>query len=180
MATAQPALRPAVLGVYADRNALEAAVTHLKQASFKQNEISVILPHQADDAPTSTGGATIGAGAGAVLGGVLGWLIGAGMLAIPGLGALVIAGPLTTALAGAASLGGVGGLVGSFAGLELSHEVARNYEARLKRGNPILSVQCDDVGRAEQARRILEETQAEDVYSQHFNSFTKEGAQSVS
>src|SRR2546421_5030469 len=110
------AAKPATLGIFKDCRTLEAALNRLRDAGFTPEEISVIAPPHADDAPVSIEGAEIGAGTGALFGGIMGWLIGAGTLAIPGLGALIIAGPIGTAIAGSAVMGGVGGIFGSFVG----------------------------------------------------------------
>ena len=62
---------------------------------------------------------------GAVIGGILGFMIGLGALAIPGLGPLVAAGTLATAL-GTAGVGVVAGmLVGGLLGVFLSMIVHR-------------------------------------------------------
>ena len=45
-------------------------------------------------------GAATGAASGAVVGGALGWLVGIGVLAIPGLGPFIAAGPIMAALSG--------------------------------------------------------------------------------
>ena len=62
-------------------------------------------------------GAATGATSGAVLGGVLGWLAGVGLLAIPGVGPLLAAGPIVAMLAGAGAVGVAGGVVGALVGL---------------------------------------------------------------
>ncbi|HLX63186.1 MAG TPA: DUF3341 domain-containing protein [Planctomycetota bacterium] len=165
--------KPAAFGVYHDRAALERGLQEFKKEGIPPEDISIVMPHKADDdAPTSIEGAEIGAGAGALFGGVLGWLIGAGMLAVPGLGALVIAGPIGTAIAGSVSMGGIGGIVGSFIGLGCTDEAARHYEERLKLGHPILSVQCDGPECSRLAETVFKRTGAENVYSPEFNSFT--------
>jgi hypothetical protein len=48
----------------------------------------------------SAEGAVAGGGTGAVIGGALGWLAGIGMLAIPGAGPFIAAGPIVATLAG--------------------------------------------------------------------------------
>ncbi len=125
-------------------------------------------------------GSKTGVSTGAVLGGVLGWLIGAGMLTVPGVGALILAGPIGTMIAGSAALGAVGGIVGSFAGLGLSDKTARHYESRLKRGNPILSVQCENRQRSKLVREVFERTGAEDIFSPEFSAFSSESTTSGS
>jgi len=70
--------------------------------------------HQKDTkAPEGT---TVGVTAGGVIGGTLGVLAGIGALAIPGVGPLIAAGPITAGLAGLGVGGAVGGLVGALVG----------------------------------------------------------------
>ena len=98
----------AVFGIFHSRTALENAVTNLKARDFRHSDISVLMPstdgsqefahEKYTKAPE---GAASGGTGGLVLGGALGWLVGAGALAIPGLGPLVVAGPILSALAGA-------------------------------------------------------------------------------
>ena len=110
------ATNTAVYGLYRDRPGVEEAVDALKQAGFRNTDISVLLPDNAgtkdfafENSTKAPEGAITGAGSGAVLGGTLGWLAGVGLLAIPGLGPFIAAGPIMGLLAGV----GVGGAVGS-------------------------------------------------------------------
>src|SRR5947199_4764554 len=57
-------------------------------------------------------GATTGAATGGATGGVIGLLAGIGALAIPGVGPLIAAGPIMSALSGAAGRAGTGELDG--------------------------------------------------------------------
>ena len=91
----------AVLGIYANYSSVENAVEVLKEAGFRNGDISVLFPQRAgskDFAHTKgtrvPEGAAAGAGTGALLGGALGWLVGIGTLAIPGLGPFIAAGPI--------------------------------------------------------------------------------------
>jgi len=110
------ALNIAVYGLYRDRPGVEEAVDSLKQAGFRNTDISVLLPDNAGskdfalaNSTKAPEGAIAGAGSGAVIGGALGWVAGIGLLAIPGLGPFIAAGPIMSLLAGI----GVGGAVGS-------------------------------------------------------------------
>jgi hypothetical protein len=122
----------AVFGIYALYDMLEEALTQLRSAGFRNEDMSVLLPENLGSKELATVKATkapegvaAGAGSGAVLGGVLGWLVGAGMLAVPGLGSLLAAGPLVAALAGMGAGGAVGGFTGALIGLGLPE-----YEAK--------------------------------------------------
>ena len=110
-------------------------------------------------------GATAGAGTGAVVGGALGWLVGIGALAIPGLGPFIAAGPIMAALAGAGVGGTVGGLTGALVGMGLPEYEAKRYEGRVVNGGILLSVHSDNSEWTAKAKRILEETDAEDIAS---------------
>src|SRR5581483_6460841 len=91
----------AVFGIYRDTVALGGGLQALRNAGFRNTDVSVLLPENAgtkDFVHTretkAPEGATAGATSGAVVGGVLGWLAGIGALAIPGLGPLIAAGPI--------------------------------------------------------------------------------------
>src|SRR6266581_9582162 len=113
----------AVFGIYPDRLATENAVAALKEAGFRNTDISVLFPENTgtkdfahEKSTKAPEGATTGAGTGALLGGGLGWLVGIGALAIPGLGPFIAAGPIVAALAGAGAGGAIGGLTGALTG----------------------------------------------------------------
>src|SRR6476659_1338911 len=140
-----------VYGVYPNRAALEIGIQALRDANFRAEDISVLLPenvgskdfaHQKDTKAPE--GATTGASTGAVVGGALGWLAGIGALAIPGLGPLIAAGPIVAALAGAGAGGAVGGLTGALVGMGIPEYEAKRYEGRIKQGSILLSVHSDD------------------------------------
>src|SRR5436189_5216905 len=108
----------AVFGIYPNHTSVESAVDALKTAEFRNTDISVLFPQNTgtkdfahEKHTKAPEGATTGAGTGAVVGGTLGWLAGIGALAIPGLGPFIAAGPIMTALAGAAVGGTTAGLV---------------------------------------------------------------------
>src|SRR5947207_5095175 len=105
----------AVFGIYRDRYGAETAVDALKDAGFRNTDISVLFPENVgskdfahEKNTKAPEGATAGASSGAIIGGTLGWLAGIGALAIPGLGPFIAAGPIVGALAGAGALGAVG------------------------------------------------------------------------
>jgi hypothetical protein len=160
----------AVLGIYADYSSVENAVDVLKEAGFRNTDISVLFPekvvskdfahHKGTRAPE---GAAAGAGTGAVLGGTLGWLVGIGALAIPGLGLFIAAGPLMAALAGVGVGGAVGGITGALIGMGIPEHEAKRYEVRVKEGGILLSVHSDNADWTKRAKGILERTGALDI-----------------
>lgn len=162
----------AAFGIYKDRTSVETAVDALRDAGFRNTDISVLFPENegtkdfAHEKNTKAPeGTATGATSGAVLGGGLGWLAGIGALAIPGLGPFIAAGPIMAALAGAGIGGAVGGIAGALIGMGIPEYEAKRYEGRVKGGGILLSVHADDSSWTKKAKDILERTGAEDVSS---------------
>jgi hypothetical protein len=162
----------AVFGIYQTRESAEEAVGALRQAHFRNTDISALFPDNAgtkdfacEKNTKAPEGATTGAASGAVAGGVLGWLVGIGALAIPGIGPFIAAGPIMAALAGAGALGAFGGIVGALVGMGIPEYEAKRYEGRVKHGGILLSVHCDDHDWAKRGEEILKRTGAEDISS---------------
>lgn len=162
----------AAFGIYSTRQGVEDAVDTLREAGFRNTDISVLFPDNegskdfAHEKNTKAPeGAAAGAGTGAVIGGALGWLAGIGALAIPGIGPFIAAGPIMTALAGVGVGGAVGGLTGALIGMGIPEYEAKRYEGRIRKGGILLSVHCDDSDWTKKAKDILIRTGAEDVSS---------------
>lgn len=149
-----------VLGILPTRESAESAIDQLQVDGFNPQNFSVITQDTVvSDVPTASGspvaeGTVSGATTGGVLGGLAGLLIGVGALAIPGVGSLLIGGPLAAALgltgAAATTVSGAvtgavaGGLVGALIGLGVPEETARLYETSIKEGGIVLAVPVDD------------------------------------
>jgi hypothetical protein len=175
--------KTAVFGIYSTTAAAEHAVDTLTKSGFPISDISLLVPEtlgsremgtqKASKAPE---GAAAGATSGAVLGGTLGLLAGIGVLAIPGVGPFIAAGPIMATLAGLGVGGAVGGLTGSLIGAGIPEFEAKRYEGRLQKGGILLSVHCDTSVEIDQAKEILERTGAEDISSTRESSAdTKSG-----
>jgi hypothetical protein len=162
----------AVFGIYPDYVAVERGVEALKDAGFRNTDISVLFPENVGTKDfahkketKAPEGATTGASTGAVVGGTLGWLAGIGMLAIPGVGPFIAAGPIMAALAGAGVGGAVGGVTGALVGMGIPEYEAKRYEGRVKKGGILLSVHSDNSEWTSKAKVILERTGAQDIAS---------------
>jgi hypothetical protein len=162
----------AVFGIYPDQLTAEDAVDTLKDAGFRNTDISVLFPDNqgtkdfAHEKHTKAPEAAVtGGSSGAIIGGALGWLAGIGALAIPGAGAFIAAGPLMGMLGGIGVGSAIGGLTGALIGLGIPEYEAKRYEGRVKRGSILLSVHCDDTDWSRRAKNILTQTGAEDVAS---------------
>ena len=150
-----------ITGLFDTVSSAENAVDLLKQRSYGENEISIIMRNR-DDAQEfaeHTGSSTMsGIGAGAAIGGtlgaVLGGLLAVGTIALPGIG-LLVGGTAAAMLAGAGAGGLAGSLVGWLVNLGIDDEVAPYYERTLNEGGIVVAVSAhpdDDAN----VRQILE------------------------
>lgn len=162
----------AVFGIYSTRAEVEHAIEEMKRANFRNADISVLFPENEStkDFAISKGtkapeGTATGAASGAVIGGALGWLVGIGMIAIPGIGPFIAAGPIVAALSGVGIGGAVGGLTGALIGMGIPEYEAKRYEGRVKNGGILVSVHADDSKWTKLAKEILERTGAEHIAS---------------
>jgi hypothetical protein len=104
-------------------------------------------------------GAAAGVTTGGVIGGTLGLLAGVGLLAIPGLGPFIAAGPIMAGLAGLGVGGAVGGVTGALIGMGIPEFEAKRYEGRLQKGGILLSVHCDTSDEIKRAKEVMERGQ---------------------
>lgn len=148
----------------------ETIVNQLKDAGFSYNDISVLFPDKAgtrhfahEQHTKAPEGAAAGAGTGGIVGGALGWLAGIGVLAIPGVGPFIAAGPIMAALSGAAVGAAVGGVTGALVGMGIPEYEAKRYEGRIRGGNILISVHTEDAEENRRARGIFERAGAEDI-----------------
>jgi len=148
-----------ILGIFTDRGHAEEALADLNKMGYPAKDISVVV-RDGVVSEGSGGGSNIAAGAvsgattGGVLGGLAGLLVGIGAIALPGVGALFIGGPLAAALgltgAAAATVSGAatgvlaGGLVGVLVGLGVPEEDAKTYESRIREGAVLLAAPIRD------------------------------------
>jgi uncharacterized protein YcfJ len=144
----------------------------VKAAGFPPDDVSVLFPdHEAarDLAPEKRSkapeGATAGSLMGGVLGGLAGWLMGMGRLAIPGLRPFIAAGPIMSALGGAAAGAAAGGLTGGLIGLGMPEPEAKRYAGRIRSGNILISVHTADRDELEQAKDIFQRAGGAEVSS---------------
>ncbi|HEY4979364.1 MAG TPA: hypothetical protein VII25_09390 [Candidatus Acidoferrum sp.] len=162
-----------VFGIYSTRVAVENATDSLVKAGFPTSGISVLLPESlggpkdmgTEKATKAPEGAAAGVTAGGVIGGTLGVLAGIGLLAIPGLGPFIAAGPIMAGLAGLGVGGAVGGFTGALIGMGIPEFEAKRYEGRLQKGEILLSVHCDTAEQIKRAKEVLKLAGGEDITS---------------
>jgi hypothetical protein len=126
-------------------------VNNLRLAGFCNTDVSMLFPDQT--------GAHGFAGQSdsqheQSVGGALGWLAGIGILSLPERGPHVAAGPIVQAFGKVSNLA-AGAIVAALVTMGLSEPQARHYDAKLREGNILVSVQSDERGQRERAREIL-------------------------
>jgi hypothetical protein len=160
----------AVFGIYANRNGIDEAVSHLNAGGFRSTDVSSLLPENpgskdlAHEKNTKAPeGAVIGGVVGGIVGAVLGWLIAIGTIPVPGVGPLLAAGPIVAALAGLGTLGAVGGIIGGLIGLGDPEYEAKRFAGRVRDGGILLSVHCDTGDWVKRAKEVLTRTGAQEI-----------------
>ena len=86
-----------------------------------------------------------------------GWRV-LGLLAIPGIGPFLAAGPIVAALAGMGAVGAIGGVTGALVGAGIPEYEAKRFEGRIKHGGILLSVHCDGEEWVKKAKAVLVRT----------------------
>jgi hypothetical protein len=162
--------RKSVFCLANSRYQADGIVAQLKNASFSNNDISVLFPDKestrdfAHEKNTKAPeGAVTGAGTGGVIGGALGWVAGIGMLAIPGVGPFIAAGPIMAALGGAAIGAAAGGIAGALIGMGIPELEAKRYEGKVKAGNLLISVHTESSEEITRAKDIFTKAGAQDI-----------------
>lgn len=162
--------RHSVFGIFNDQASLNRAIDMLKSQNYRNSDISVLM--QSNDGMKNIAiekntkapeGATAGALTGVIAGGAFGWLVGAGALAIPGLGPFIAAGPIMAAIAGAGVGGTVGGVAGGLIGLGIPEYEAERFEGYIREGGILISIHVDDERWEAKAKEILEENGAYNI-----------------
>lgn len=131
-----------VIGVFKDTLEAGKAVATLKEAGFTQ-DISVIAKDEDYFGQVSThnvknDSGIKGGAVGAVIGGMAGLIAGVSSIFIPGIGPLLVAGPVTALFTAAGVL--AGGFWGTLANAGLAEEVAKYYENAIMRGEVLVAV----------------------------------------
>lgn len=145
-------------------------VQSLGVAGFNTNDISVLFPDKtttrdfAHESNTKAPeGTAIGATTGGVAGGAIGLLAGIGLLAIPGLGPFIAAGPIMAALSGMAVGATVGGIAGALIGMGIPELEAKRYEGKIKDGNILISVHTENADETKRVKDIFQAAGATDI-----------------
>jgi hypothetical protein len=155
------------VGAFPNYESIQAALHELSNSGFAMERVSVV-GHDVHQHPDLAGahatermistddsrsaeqtkaeeGVKTGTVAGSAVGGLTGLLVGLGVVAIPGIGPVMLAGAAATAIASAISGGVIGGaagsLVGGLMGLNIPANQAKGYSDRVDRGEYLAMVE---------------------------------------
>jgi hypothetical protein len=160
-----------VVAIYASHTGAEDAVKELQRAGIDMRSLSIVGKGSHTDEHVvgyyNTGDRMKYWGkVGAFWGGFWGLLFGSAFFAIPGLGAVLVAGPLVAwivgALEGAVVVGGLSAVGAGLFSLGIPKDSVLTYETALKTDKFLLMVH-GSVAEVEKARDVLETTQPENV-----------------
>jgi hypothetical protein len=171
MSPEKTTVESSVVAVYRDQTAAEHALRKLHEAGFATSDLSIVgRDFQISEQPigfiNAGDYASAGAAAGAWFGGLLGLCVGAAFLVLPGVGPVVVAGPLATAflagIEGALAGTALGSLAGALIGWGVPKDRALKYETHLKGGKflVIARAEAQAIGRA---RDLLDPHHAEQI-----------------
>ena len=152
-------------GVYCmtpDEHRANAILTGLRGVGFT-SEISVLIGDKADSRDMSVKEDAI---RGAKVGSIVGALVA---LTLPGIGELLVIGPLLAALTGAAAGGAVGGLAGgsgAIGRIGLPEEISHRINQGVSKGEILIAVHTNDPARRRTALDIFRAENAEYVYDE--------------
>lgn len=160
-----------VIAEFSSREAAGQALDHLIFSGFPLAQ--VFLLDRRLDLPTSpelpsghfqaiTGTATglkKGMVLGNLIGGTSGLLLGAGLIALPGVGQLVLSSAIAFVLLSGGVCTAAGGLTGALIGLGVTSEQAKAQSQQVSQGSLLLVVE-GTTRQIEQARNLLQQTEA--------------------
>jgi hypothetical protein len=158
-----------LVAIFGEHSGAENAIRDLKKSGFDIKRLSIVgRDFQSED--NVVGFYTTGdrmkywGKMGAFWGGLWGLLVGAAFLIIPGVGPVILAGPVTGwiigALEGAIFVGGVSVLGAGLVSVGIPRDKVLKYESAVKSGKFLL-VLHGTTAEAEKVRNVLEATDAE-------------------
>jgi hypothetical protein len=158
----------AMVAVYNTHTEAEAAIKELQRAGFAMNKLSIVGKDYHSDEHVvgyyNTGDRMKYWGKlGAFWGGIWGLLFGWAFFAIPGIGPILVGGPLVawlvSALESAVAVGGISALGAALYSIGIPKDSVLRYETAIKAGNYVLVAHgtADEVNKA---KEIIEGTEA--------------------
>jgi len=157
-----------VVGIYTTMDAAESAVRALDKAKFPIAQVSIVSQDISSEKAvhgyvTACDVSKQGAKQGAWLGGIFGLLVGAAFMFVPGVGPVIVAGSLASALLGgvegAFAGSALGGILAGLSAWGISKQHILKYEEVVKAGKFLVIAHGSDA-EVNKAQRVLAETGA--------------------
>jgi uncharacterized membrane protein len=156
-------MQQTVAGVFSSENQAKEAVSALREKGFDR-EISIVARDNSrregrgGDSELTNDSTADGMMTGGIMGGIAGLALTAGVIAIPGIGPLLAAGPLAATLGGVAA----GGIAGGLIDYGIPEEHSKHYEESVRQGDILALVRCSRE-KADVAQDILRRHGAKDI-----------------
>ncbi len=157
------------VGIYDSHTGAEAAIRALREAKFDMKQLSIVgKDFQTEEHPIGFYNAAdrmkFWGKNGAFWGGLWGWLFGAGFFLIPGVGHIIVLGPLVGwvvgALEGATVGAGIGVVGAALASAGIPKDSVMRYETAVRAGKFVVTAH-GSAAEVDQARQILANGAAE-------------------
>jgi uncharacterized membrane protein len=135
-----------VIGLFEHYEEADGALKELNEMGFGKDEISVVAPEEKVGSKLSVNQQDAGTTAktGALFGGLTGLLIGVGAILVPGVGPILTAGALATAIGTTAAGAGIGaaagGIRGSLREMKVPDAEAKIIENGMRNGGIMVAV----------------------------------------
>ena len=143
-----------VVGLFDNFTTAQGVLQALIEAGYPREDISIVAAdregryvnemYDGREVIDTTGSAATGAVSGGLLGGITGLVIGLSALTIPGLGPIIAAGPIASALVGAGIGAVAGGVIGALVDWGIPEEHAEYYAEGVRRGGTLVAVKADE------------------------------------
>lgn len=162
-----------IAGLFDTYHDAERGVDALQDRGITRDQVSVIARDTvlrervvgSEDQSTAEG-AGAGAVAGTAVGGLVGLLAGLSAFTVPGIGPVITAGTLITALGSTAAGAGIGaatgGMIGALTSTGIPEEDAQVYAESVRRGGILLTIDVPD-DRAPAVLQALDQANAVDI-----------------
>jgi outer membrane lipoprotein SlyB len=171
-----------VIGVYESLADAQQAVERLLREGVRPDDVSIVgnLEHETavHGFVSPAEAAKEGAGRGAVVGGLFGLLAGTAFFFVPGVGPLVVLGPLASALVGAGEGALTGGIFGAILGKIMEKQRIPRYEQQVKDGKYLVVVRTDPDS-LERIQEAVQGTAATEVETEAVASTARPAAASA-
>jgi len=159
-----------LVGIFETVHEANNVILRLKEIGYREDDITVLSKDR--DKMDRLEGDTDNMGKGAAIGGTIGGIAAAlpalGLLAIPGIGPILAAGPIAVILGGVVAGGVAGGLIGAFTKMGIDEVDARNYEHQLSQGKIIVLVENRENMRDEVFNTYRQNNNFNNIYPRQF------------